>query len=128
MDRKPRGRRRWRQRQERKMADSLDDFVAVADEVALREGELLGVEREGEQLVLARVDGQVYALCGTCSHQAEDLSYGSLEGDVLRCPFHNGGFNVKTGEAVAPPPKTALAAFDVRVDGGRIWVSRRPRG
>jgi len=110
------------------MADSLEDFVAVADEVELREGELLGVERDGESLVLARVDGQVYALCGTCSHQAEDLSYGSLEGDVLRCPFHNGGFDIKSGKAVAPPPKTALPVFDVRVDGGRIWVSRRPRG
>ena len=31
------------------------------------------------------------------------LSEGYIDGDVVECNFHNGQFDIKTGEVVSPP-------------------------
>ena len=38
------------------------------------------------------------------------------------------GFNIKTGEATNPPAKRPEPVYDVKIEGGRVWVSRKPRG
>jgi 3-phenylpropionate/trans-cinnamate dioxygenase ferredoxin subunit len=43
-------------------------------------------------------------------------------GDVIECPRHNGRFNFKTGEALAPPVCVNLATYPVKVENGRVWV------
>jgi len=110
------------------MAGENDGFEAVADEGDVREGELLGVDVDGQPVVLARVEGQVYAMGGLCTHMHGPLAEGILEGDVLECPVHRGHFNIRTGEAVKPPPREPEPVYDVKIEDGRIWVSRKPRG
>jgi nitrite reductase/ring-hydroxylating ferredoxin subunit len=110
------------------MAEERDGFEAVADEGDVREGELLGVEVNGEAVVLARLDGQLHAIGGLCTHMHGPLAEGTLDGDVLECPVHRGHFNIRTGEAVKPPPREPEPVYDVKIEDGRIWVSRKPRG
>jgi nitrite reductase/ring-hydroxylating ferredoxin subunit len=109
------------------MTEDRAGFEAVADEGDIKEGGLLGVEVGGQRLVLAKLDGRVYAIGGVCTHMGGDLPQGKLEGETLRCPVHRGGFNIKTGEAVMPPPRRPEPVYDVMVEDGRIWVSRKPR-
>jgi nitrite reductase/ring-hydroxylating ferredoxin subunit len=109
------------------MAEEKDGFEAVADDADVREGELLGVEVNRQTVVLARLDGQIYAIGGTCTHMGGNLADGTLEGETLECPIHRGHFNIRTGEAVKPPPINPEPVYDVKVEDGRIWVSRKPR-
>lgn len=109
------------------MIESGDGFEPVADEDDLQEGDVLGVEVAGEPVVLVRLEGAVYALGSVCTHQQGDLGDGWLEGEMIRCPLHNSGFNVKTGEAVKPPARLPEPVYDVKIEDGRIWVSTRPR-
>jgi nitrite reductase/ring-hydroxylating ferredoxin subunit len=103
-------------------------FEAVADASQIGEGELLGAEVGGRQVVLGRVGGELYAIGGVCTHQQAPLAEGALDGEVLVCPWHNSGFDIRTGRAVRPPAMEPVPHYAVRVEGGTVLVSREPLG
>ncbi len=102
----------------------MADFVRVASLGELPVGGLLGVELDGQKIVLAHVDGAVYALEGICSHQEALLAEGSLYEECLMCPVHGGEFDARTGEAITLPAMDPLRRFEVRVEDGDILVAR----
>ena len=102
----------------------MAEFVRVASAGDVPAGEMLIVEVEGEEIVLANVDGQVYAFGNGCTHRGGPLGEGLLEGDEVECPFHQGRFNVKTGEAVQEPPTEPIPTYEVQVDGDDIRVAK----
>ncbi|MCS6803080.1 MAG: Rieske 2Fe-2S domain-containing protein [Chloroflexota bacterium] len=106
---------------------SGDGFVAVADESAIKEGDVVEVTVNDQPVALARVGGHLYAVSAICTHQHANLCDGTLDGQLLICPLHGGGFNVRTGQAVLVPPTEPLATYEVRVEGGKVLVSIQPR-
>jgi nitrite reductase/ring-hydroxylating ferredoxin subunit len=102
----------------------MAEFVRVAGRGDVPAGEMLIVEIEGEEIVLANVDGQIYAFGNGCTHRGGPLGEGLLEGDEVECPFHQGRFNVKTGEAVQEPPTEPVPTYEVQVDGDDIKVAK----
>ena len=102
----------------------MSEFVRVASAGDVPAGEMLIVEVEGEEIVLANVDGQVYAFGNGCTHRGGPLGEGLLEGDEVECPFHQGRFNVKTGEAVQEPPTEPVPTYQVQMDGDDIRVAK----
>ena len=102
----------------------MAEFVRVAGRGDVPAGEMLIVEIEGEEIVLANVDGQIYAFGNGCTHRGGPLGEGLLEGDEVECPFHQGRFNVKTGEAVQEPPTEPIPTYRVQVDGDDIMVAK----
>ncbi len=101
----------------------MADFVRVASLRELPEGALLGVEVAGHKLVLANVEGAVYALDGVCTHQEALLAEGSLFEECLMCPVHGGEFDARTGEALTLPAMQPLGTHQVRVEDGEILVA-----
>src|SRR3712207_1825475 len=101
----------------------MPDFVTVADTTEIPPGEVRAVELDGEPIVIANVDGRYFAVEGTCSHRGGPLGEGALTGDILHCPWHRGGFNVRTGEAVALPTTEPILTYRVRVTGTAIQIS-----
>ena len=102
----------------------MAEFVRVAGRGDVPAGEMLIVEIEGEEIVLANVDGQIYAFGNGCTHRGGPLGEGLLEGDEVECPFHQGRFNVKTGEAVQEPPTDPIPTYEVQLDGDDIKVAK----
>ena len=102
----------------------MAEFVRVAGRGDVPAGEMLIVEVEGEEIVLANVDGQIYAFGNGCTHRGGPLGEGLLEGDEVECPFHQGRFNVKTGEAVQEPPTEPIPTYQVQVEGDDIKVAK----
>jgi nitrite reductase/ring-hydroxylating ferredoxin subunit len=72
-------------------------FQRVANKKDIKEGSLLGVELEGNNIVLAMVNGQLFAMDAVCSHQGGPLEEGNLEGYNLTCPWHYAVFDVRNG-------------------------------
>ena len=85
-------------------------------------GELKAVQTGEERIVLANVDGDLYALEDKCSHQDFPLSAGELEGTRLECTFHGAKFDVCTGRATQLPAIRPVRTFEVRVDQGNIYL------
>ena len=93
--------------------------AAVAE---VKERGVMDAEVGGEEIALYWVDDAVYATHNVCTHAFARLSEGFLDGDCIECPIHQAMFNVKTGEAVAPPAYTAVKTFPCRIEGGDILV------
>jgi len=97
-------------------------WVKVADLSECPPGSLLEVEVEQELIVLANIDGDLYALQNRCSHQDLPLSDGELDGDRLECLYHGARFDVCTGRAVGLPAIKPVPVYDVRIRGQEIYV------
>ncbi len=97
-------------------------WVKVADLSECPPGQLLDVEAGQERIVLANVDGDLYALQNRCSHQDLPLSDGELDGDRLECLYHGARFDVCTGRAVGLPAIKPVPSYDVQIRGEEVFV------
>lgn len=75
--------------------------MKVAKLSELPSGTMLGLEVGGKRILLANVDGLIYAMDGLCSHMAGRLWEGQLDGNIVKCPKHGARFDVRTGEVVS---------------------------
>jgi nitrite reductase/ring-hydroxylating ferredoxin subunit len=94
-------------------------FQRAANKKDIKEGNLLGVELEGNKIVLATVNEQVFAIDAVCSHKGAPLEEGNLEGYDLTCPWHYAVFDVRNGKV---SDRTVWAknqtSYPVKVDEG----------
>ncbi len=102
------------------MADG--NWAKVADRGDCPPGSLFEVEVEQLRIVLANVEGDLYALQNRCSHQDLPLSDGELEGDQLECLYHGARFDVCTGKATGLPAIKPVEAYPVELRGQEIYV------
>lgn len=73
------------------------------------------------------VNGEFFVTEDTCTHGMASLSEGTLDGDVIECPFHAGTFNVRTGEPIERPCVVPLKVFEPTVEDGAVYVNAEPR-
>ena len=100
----------------------MPDWVKVAAAGDCPPGALLAVETGNEQIVLANVEGDFYALLDRCSHQDFPLSDGELMGDRLECIYHGAQFDVRTGRAMQLPAIRPVQTFPVEVRDGDVFI------
>jgi toluene monooxygenase system ferredoxin subunit len=96
-------------------------FQKIANIEDLWSGEMLGVEANGECILLVNVDNHIYAYADICPHQKSRLSEGALTGRTLRCARHHWEFDVCTGSGVNPR-NACLKLFPIRIEGKDIFV------
>ena len=94
--------------------------LCKTDEVAA--GTALKVEAGGLTLAVFNLNGHFFAMDDSCSHGPGSLSEGYVEGDEIECDFHNGRFNIKTGEVTAPPCMVPQKVYAVTVADGTLFV------
>lgn len=100
-------------------------WVTVAKAVELAPGGCLSVEAEGFGVALFNVEGRIYALDNCCPHAGGPLGEGTLQGDLVTCPWHGWRFNVCTGERPENPVLT-VSRYRVEIVGGEILVQIPP--
>lgn len=84
----------------------------------------LSSARVGETpVVVARVDGDVFAFVDVCPHRSAPLSDGDIDDGQLICASHGWVFDVRSGESVEPRGHR-LTALPCRVAEGTIQVGR----
>jgi 3-phenylpropionate/trans-cinnamate dioxygenase ferredoxin subunit len=104
-------------------------FVLAATTTELANGAMKAVDIEGQELLLAKIEDSYYAVSRRCTHMAENLCDGKLDGSVVTCPRHGARFNVTSGKAVGKAklmflstlPKD-LATYPVKIEGAEIFV------
>ena len=85
-------------------------------------GNALKVEAGDLTLAVFNVDGEYYVMDDLCTHGPGSLSEGYIDGDVVECNFHNGQFNIKTGEVVSPPCMIPMKIYKTVVENGRVII------
>jgi toluene monooxygenase system ferredoxin subunit len=96
-------------------------FKRVAKIQDLWSGEMVGLEVNGERVLLVNVDNGIYAYADICPHQKSRLSEGTLTDRILRCARHHWEFDVCSGFGVNPR-NSCLKLFPIRIEGEDILV------
>jgi nitrite reductase/ring-hydroxylating ferredoxin subunit len=102
------------------MADRID-LCSTAD---VTPGNALRVQAGDLTLAVFNVDGEFFVTDDMCTHGPGSLSEGYVDGDVVECNFHNGQFNIKTGEVVSPPCMIPVKTYPVVVENGRVMIDK----
>ncbi|GAB3749872.1 FAD-dependent oxidoreductase [Spirosoma pomorum] len=102
------------------LADYTEAAVCRVDELA--DGQMKEVRVGDTDVLLARVDGQFYALHPKCTHYQAPLAKGLLNGTRLVCPWHNACFDVRNGHRLEAPALNGLPMHEVRIEGDQVYV------
>ncbi|MCE2454285.1 MAG: non-heme iron oxygenase ferredoxin subunit [Gemmatimonadetes bacterium] len=100
----------------------MANWVRVIEARKVKQGELRGVSVEKVPVVLANVEGSIYALRDECSHEDYPLSDGEIEGDEIVCLYHGAAFECATGKNTALPAVRPVTSYPVEVRDGEIFV------
>jgi len=100
------------------------DFAAGVALADIPDDGILGGHVGDEPVVLARVDGELCAIGGACTHYGGPLGEGLRVGDTVRCPWHHACFSLRTGEALAAPAIDPVARWRVDVEGDTVFVRK----
>lgn len=107
-------------------AEYPKDFVAVMAEVDLHDNSMKCLHAGEIPVLLAKQNGQIYALANTCSHLGGPLNEGELLDDcAVKCPWHGSVFSLKDGSVISGPATESEPKFDVRVNDGQIEIKLR---
>mgnify|MGYP001811665708 CR=1 FL=1 len=95
--------------------------VAVSSDC--QPGELRSVMADGLPIVLANVDGDIYALEDQCSHEDLPLSDGELEHGNVVCMYHGARFDACTGKNKSLPAVRPVRSFPVEIRDDDVYVN-----
>jgi nitrite reductase/ring-hydroxylating ferredoxin subunit len=99
-----------------------EDYEAVLPLESVEENKLYRVTVADVPVVLIRQGLQFYAISATCSHAGGPLDEGTLEGDVVQCPWHGSRFCMRDGRVLTGPATAKAPRYDVRVRSGQVEV------
>ena len=86
-------------------------------------GKMIKVAMGGNEILVANIDGDFFAVDDTCTHSGASLSEGTLDGCVVTCGWHKAEFDCKTGKLVKFPAKiNNLGSYNVSVEDDNVFV------
>jgi NADPH-dependent 2,4-dienoyl-CoA reductase/sulfur reductase-like enzyme/nitrite reductase/ring-hydroxylating ferredoxin subunit len=101
---------------------SSHDLIEGAPAADLAEGGMLVGHVGDEEVLVARVGGELFAIGARCTHYHALLGEGLIVGETVRCPWHHTHFCLRTGEALAAPAIDPLKRWAVKETDGVIRV------
>lgn len=78
--------------------------------------------KAGERTIAVfKSNGEFYALANRCLHKGASMCEGQLSdgGKIVRCPWHNWRFDLKTGKNDLDPSER-LRTYKVKRDGDQV--------
>lgn len=106
----------------KKLDPQACEFVTIARQEDLPDGERLFVEIDGEPVVVFNIAGEFFAIADLCSHDDGPLGDGDLEGYEINCPRHGACFDVRTGKVLSLPAIVDIPAYPIRIVNGQIEI------
>lgn len=82
------------------------------------------VEQGGIAYAVFLVDDLPYVTADLCTHGPGSMSEGYVENGEVECPFHQGRFDIRTGQPTAAPCVEALRTWPARVVDGQVCIER----
>ena len=103
----------------------VDEFRKAVEAFKVPSDHMLTVEVGGDSVLIANVEGKYYGMGAICTHEGWDLSEGTLDETAVTCAGHGTVWDLKTGKGVFDEPLPYEPLYDVKEDGGFLYVRRR---
>lgn len=99
-------------------------FAHVGDVADVPPGALKAVDADGVAVLLANVEGEIYALRDGCPIDGRSIAGGRLAGPIIVCPWHNCAYDARSGKRADDEPGAAgLAVVPLAVQDGALQVA-----
>ena len=109
----------------------MPDFTKAATLSEIPDGGSICREIAGKRIALFNLNGHVYALDDTCTHEEASLSEGTVYDDEdepqVECPKHGAVFDVATGAVRSLPAVKSVNSYETKVEGDTVLVSKEPK-
>lgn len=102
-------------------------WTTVAPLEDLQDGKPLRVETDGAPVMLLRQGDDLRAIGATCPHLGGPLDEGTIDGETVACPWHGSVFSLADGALIHGPAVMPVAAYEVRVENGRVAIRANAR-
>lgn len=99
----------------------MGTYVKAGSTGEFQNGSRKKVNLPGQEIMLARVGDNYYAIGNRCPHMEGDLAAGKLEGTTITCPRHGSQFDITDGHNIRWMKGSGLAA-----SMGKVLKSPRP--
>lgn len=96
-------------------------YIKVARTGELESGRARVVYLKGIEIALFNLGGIFYAVDNLCPHEGGPLAAGSIEGEVLTCPWHRWRFHLPTG-CSQMNPAVKIQTYPVRIEGDQVLI------
>jgi nitrite reductase/ring-hydroxylating ferredoxin subunit len=100
----------------------MPNRIELCSTAKIAAGSALRVETGDLVLAVFNVGGAFYVTDDNCTHGPGSLSEGYIDDDVVECNFHNGQFNIRTGEVVSPPCMVPIKTYPAIVEDGKVFI------
>jgi apoptosis-inducing factor 3 len=111
------------------MADTTDtpkpDFRSGFSLQNLTDGGMITGSVDGDDVVLVRRGGELFAIGAHCTHYHGPLADGLIVGDTVRCPWHHACFSLRTGEALRAPALDPIGCWRTERVGNMVFVREK---
>lgn len=102
--------------------DFLGNWIKACNKDELATGEMFSLDHDDKKILLANLDGKIFATDRICTHAEADLSTGILSEEGVRCPLHLSVFDLETGSPKNPPAEKPLKTYNVKIEQNEIFV------
>jgi nitrite reductase/ring-hydroxylating ferredoxin subunit len=97
-------------------------LTKLFDKGLLPPGEFRSFKVQGQEVLVLNLSGKFYCLSGRCVHAGAPLAEGTLEGEVLTCPWHYSQYNVTTGEVLRGPADKPLHVYKAEEKENDLYI------
>jgi nitrite reductase (NADH) small subunit len=101
-------------------------FVKVGALSALPPGSVMEVILGDDSYAICNLSGELHALWGICPHAGGPIGQGTLQDNIVTCPWHEWAYDCRTGENDFDSA-VKLDTFAVKVEGDDILLDPAPR-
>ena len=103
----------------------MAEYVKATEASRIPPDSMMTVEVMGDSVLIANVNGRYYGMGAICTHEQWDLSEGTLEGTAVTCAGHGTVWDLKTGKGVFDEPLDDEPLYDIKEEGGFLYVLKR---
>ncbi len=85
-------------------------------------GQMKDFAVDGKRILVANIEGKLYAISSVCTHLRGPLGKGKLSGRIVTCPWHGSRFDVTDGRVIGGPALNPESTYLVSVQGEDIVI------
>ena len=100
----------------------MSDWIRVGREDEFADGGLHPVAIERQRVVVARLNGKLFAFDALCPHAQGPMERSEIEGAIVSCPLHAWRFDLENGGKELHGYRD-LAVHQVKVSDGEVFVA-----
>lgn len=105
----------------------MSEWIEVCTIAEIELEDVKRFDHSGKTFAIYRSpENDFFATDGLCTHEKIHLADGLVMDHTIECPKHNGSFDYRTGEALAPPVCVDLQVYPVRTENGSIFIKLEP--